>query len=1290
MRIRSLLLASAAVLAALPAAAQTTPAPAGPDGRLFHAPLDTGYAADQAVGLADPLFVDQVTLTPDGAQGGAARAADAQILAWAAPGNIYAQRGTLSFFWRSHQPIGQRQFVIFRVGYPEHTSWDMTFLRLDWNGHGFDAFVTDANLARVRVSFDAPAPSADTWTHLAVAWDETSGLTLYVDGKPAAKTSQTAVLDNGLFAFGPHSRIIAGYQVQSAYDYQRGGDVDEVSTFDHRLSDADVAGLAAHQQPTGPAFPARDPAVPSTQAEWRMRYGFNRPADPPPYLSAPSTTIRVVRPTEARDIRALFSKGDDGIRESTWPGVYNRSRLPGRHDYFVLPDWNVYEAGGKALTLSLPDEAWNRIEIQGAADGTLSAVGPDGEVRIGARPRGQERTTLQLVDTRTGGAVRFDNRVQETPIREIGVYDVRPGEAPVGSASLEYVVTSSAATTAPTLDELNTYIAGRFVPDERQTVVALPPGAPKAARLAAAAATMPLVHILIPADFRDVTPGGPPARFDYGWGNMRDGLDGFVIQIPALTATPTHDDLIALNIRIKDPIWPDRDLLDVNVSVKPGEARTLWLDTRDRFLPNDRSLYLTVASASPNFNAESLDGMRIRLVFKPRKQVLAEHVADREEQIRANLAWFVEEQPNNRLLPIYERFDREVTDLLRVDPDNVTARIYWNEQNGNQPYPAFVQSQPAPGVPLWAHRQIEDLKQVERFVNWWIDHRQIPAGEPGAGELGGGLSDDSDLLHQWAPLYLMGANPQKMRDSQSAALDAIYRSGMLTEGLNTIRADELHSYEEGVNTVAQYAMMNWGSPRAIERLMATARRYPEMTAVNPAGHRHFTSNSFSWNDFSGEGPWGRQKGNNFLMFHPGILLVQWNGSPATRDIILQTLDGFLAHQTPASGGGVTLASPIDWTTDIASTANGALGNTTGAGLTGSATAFWAGYEWTHDAKYLQPLLPGAPNGVNSLGPDVMSELGKRETWGPIFVAAANAADTYRLSNTGGAGSPLSMARYGAWQTTGDKSYLEALYAAEIQSATQRMDMMTSGELWTDRVQIPSELLQRSRLGGIGARRGQTFPGNVVSWSFSGPDSADSVAILMPEATPDHFKVILFNAQDHVVNAVMTGAGVAPGQWTVTQGPDADADDRADTPVTSTITFEPGAGLPINLPPKQATVLELRLAQAGIPMSQRPDVGLDAEDAVVSRHAISVTVHGLGGVASLAGEVRLENARGDILSRSPFDALAAPTDLLPKTQVVSVPLPPSLASGETHGLIVRLMLDGEPAEISRNNNWIILP
>lgn len=1280
MHTRTAMLASTALLAATTFSADVSAQTAG-DRPLFHASLDAGFKADRAGGEPRPLFVDNVDIVADGVRGGGARAADNQVLAWSAPGNLYAQRGTIAFFWRSHQPIGEREFVIFRVGYPDHTSWDMAFLRLDWNGHGFDAFVTDANLARVRVSFDAPAPAADAWTHFAIAWDETAGLTLYVDGKPAARRETTSVLDNALYAFGPHSRIISGYQVQSAYDYQRGGDIDELTTFARMLDPCQVAALARGQTPADAGTPVRDMSQAAWRDAWNQRYGFNRPNDPPPYLAAPSTRFSVVRPNEARDLKQRFWKGNDGLRETTWPGVFNRSRLPGRHDYFALPDWNVYEDGGKTLTLSLPERSWNRIEIQGAADGALTRIDASGETVLGHRPKGQERTTLQLPHAVTGGAVRFDNRVQETPIREIGFLDVQPGEAPQGSASLEYVVRTSAAPTYPTLSDLNAYIAGRFVADERTTVVALPAGAPQTQRSAATGPSMPLVHVLIPADFRAVEAGGTPARFSYGWANMRDGLDGLELRLPALQAAATHDGLIPLNIRIKDPIWPDRDMLDINVSVKPGEARTLWLDIRDRLLPNDSSLYLQIASASPDFDAAALDGMGVRLVFKPREAALIEHVADRLEQVQDNHANLVEEQPNNRLLPVYERFDRDISDLLRVAPDHATARLYWNEQNPGQPYPEFQHTEPAAGVPLWAHRQIEDLKQAEHFVNWWIDNRQIANGE-----FGGGLSDDSDLLHQWPPLALMGAQPDKIRASQAAAMEAIYRSGMMTDGLNTIRADELHSYEEGVNAVAQYAQLNRDSPRAVERLMETARRYDFLTEVNAAGHRHFVSNSFSHDKATREGPWQRQKGNNFLIFHPGILLVEWNGAPQVRDIILQTLDGYLAHQSPATKGpGVTLPAQIDWPSDEnIVTAVGA----GGSGLAGATSSFLAAWRWTGDEKYIQPLLPDGATGMAAVGPDMLTDLNKREVWGPEMVERANAVEGYSRSAVGGrVASPLAMSRFGAWQMTGDKAYLEPLYAEEIQSAAQRMEIMTTGELWTDRVQVPTEMLQRSRLGGVASRRGQTYPGHVISWRFGGDDSADSVAVLTPYATPTGFKVIVFNVRDHPVQATLTGAGVTPGQWRMSEGLDADCDDKADAPQQRIIDFEPGADVPLTLAPKQATVLEFDLAEAGQPMASRPDVGLDPEDVVVRGRMVQVTVHSLGAIDAPAGRVVIENADGREVAHAPFPALAAPADLLPKTSAVSLRLP---AGVSTSGLKVRLTLDGDPVEISRRNNEVVLP
>ena len=41
--------------------------------------------------------------------------------------------------------------------------------------------------------------------------------------------------------FGTHSRIISHWSVQSAFNYIRGGDVDEVRIYDRMLSDENVA-----------------------------------------------------------------------------------------------------------------------------------------------------------------------------------------------------------------------------------------------------------------------------------------------------------------------------------------------------------------------------------------------------------------------------------------------------------------------------------------------------------------------------------------------------------------------------------------------------------------------------------------------------------------------------------------------------------------------------------------------------------------------------------------------------------------------------------------------------------------------------------------------------------------------------------------------------------------------------------------------------------------------------------------------------------------------------------------
>src|SRR5690554_1907286 len=343
---------------------------------LFYVSAKENLNADVAGGISEPNFRDNIRRTQtgpineNGEPGWAIEWADDGVLSWNAPGNIYAQRGTLSFFWRSRYPVTQAPFVIFRVGYADHSSWDMAWLRIDWNGEGFDAFVTDANLARTRVSYRMPeTPKPDEWVHLAFAWDETRGVVLYVNGREAVQKKistrfASADFDSGLDQFGLAGRVMSPHQVQSRYNFLRGSDIAELRIYDRMLDAAGARAVAKNQV----AQSAEALTASTSSAAWQYRHGWEG-RNPPPVLNAGTTSIRKIEFADTRDLKQWMWKGTDGIAETTWPGVYNRSRLPGRDDYFQLPDWNTYVEGGKNFDLTLPAEPVNRIEIRGAAFG---------------------------------------------------------------------------------------------------------------------------------------------------------------------------------------------------------------------------------------------------------------------------------------------------------------------------------------------------------------------------------------------------------------------------------------------------------------------------------------------------------------------------------------------------------------------------------------------------------------------------------------------------------------------------------------------------------------------------------------------------------------------------------------------------------------------------------------------------------------------------------------------------------------------------------------------------------
>jgi hypothetical protein len=1257
---KAIFLGSACALILAHAAAA---APSNEPALLFKMSGDKGLVADVAGGDPVPNFADKVTTIADGKVGKGFHAEDDGVVSWNAPGNIQAQRGTLSFFWRSGYPVGVAPFVIFRVGYADHSSWDMAFLRIDWNGHGFDAFVTDNGLARTRVSFKVPkSPAPDAWTHLAFTWDETTGVQLYVDGKLAAKTETKAVYDAGLDQFGVAGRVIAPHQVQSRYNFTRGGDLDELRVYDRPLAADAIAALSRNEAPASEA-PVATLADPAIHAAWKQRYGWNK--DLPPYLADAQTTIRKVEFKDVKDIKEWMWKGTDGIAETTWPGVYNRSRLPGRNDYFQLPDWNVYVDGGKALTLTLPDEPVNRLEIQGPAYGDLSwaAKAGDKSASIGVRAKDQERTVSALPQPLKGGVLTFTNVAQETPIQEIWAYNVTAGAEPKDAFKMSYTVRADVAPDYLNLADLNAYITGRHPAGERATVVALPEGAPSRKRPAGdlTAKGLPIVHVLIPSGFGDAPASQALARnWAYGWENARDGLNGIAIDIPALPGAAGT--MIPLNIQVKDPIWPGRNMIDVSVSVKAGEARTVWLDMRDRILTPD-SLYLTIAADSTDFGPKALDGAKIRLVLKDRDQAKAEHVADRLNQVKDNWAFLVEEHTTSKRQGLYRRLYADISDLLRVDPDNQIAREYWGDITyGSQGWPAFDQPKPSDTTPLWAFRQLEDLKLVTKFVNWWVDERQSDFGD-----FGGGISDDTDLLQQWPGLVLMGVEPDKLTTSHDRLADAAYKNGMFTDGLSTIVTDELHAYEEGINSNSEAMYIHYGEPKAVERLFTTVKALPRVIDKNPAGHMHFNTNWYNGKMSYREGPWEWQKPYSFGVTHPPILISDYNNDPTARALVIGLADGYLAHV--AKDG--SYPNEINWRSDAER------GGTVlqGSGADGPFQVFWQAWRLTGDAKYLVPInwriSKASIKSLGNINENALTAMG---------IGEANKAQIVAAAKKGGA-----LERYSAWTLTGDKTFLENVYADEIQWNNQHMYMLTEGHWWSDRVELPSDILQRSRLGGIANKRGQMTPGHTVSWRFDNADGAD-IALLVKDVTKTGFKVIAYNRTDKPVTGTMTGWNVAPGLWSLSQGVDTNGDDVIDgTPETASIEFERSLGTKIALSPRQTVVIDMKLVSAGDDPAKRADLGIGRGDVVVKGSAITATVHSLGAQDAAQAKLELIDAAGKVLDTATVPALKAPLDLTPKTASVKLKIP---GGAKVSGLRVRI-ITSQPQNTALNDE-VTLP
>lgn len=1242
------------------------------EGLLFSLSGEKGSVPDVAKGNPVPNFFKDVETVEDGVNGRALRCLPSQLLSYWAPGNMYAERGSLSFFWRSRTSLGETEFPLFRVSFADHSSWDALFIRIDYNGHGIDAFVTDINLSRIRVScaFEE-MPKPDQWFHIGFTWDETVGVRLYIDGKLAAAKDQKALLYAGLDQFGTHSRIISNAQVQSSYNYMRTGDFDEIRIYDRMLTEDQIKLLANAGEPEISPLPERTLEEKRWYQEWMNRYGFDAVEMPAP-LTHPATKVRKVEIHDAWDQKRWWWKGCDGIRETTWPGVYNRSGLPGRTDYFVLPDWDCYSISGKEITFEpVKDAYFNHIEISGSAAGRLRIHGRMEEQLDVYRPS-CERSVLRLAEPVRNVSVTFTNDVIEEPIGDITLLEVEPGAAPegvkrecftfetdiqnrertfdgagyvaqdvseqtdqnivaakteTGIAGMENTVISSG------IEEILRFIRGRFMEDERSTLTGRLSGTcqeqcqsqercqmqnqeqcqnqeqtrskirqdtevePRIIRT-----PLPIFHLIMP----------------YQW-DENTGMDGLLLHLPALDAAPTHGDYILVNIQVKDPLWIYRNLIQFTFAVRPGQKKDIWLDCRDRLLPEGKALYTTV-SYSADVSLNTFSRLTADIIYKTAKEAEKEHIEDRWIQVKDNYANLVEENPSNEHFNMFNRFKADITDLLRVCPEHRKAREYWFDKFRTQE-PEFTLSQCPDGIPLWAWRQTEYMGYVKRYIRWWIDKRQIENGE-----FGGGLSDDGDLTAWWPGPALTGCMPEKIEESLTREMEAFYDQGMFSNGLCAIQTDQLHTLEEGIQCLGQCLTLVPHSPKYIERAMENARGLFYITGYNKKGHRHLLSGYYSGTRIATEPAWSYSASDSFHVLHPTYMLVRYNGSPKARKLVLEMADSMLEHYYD---GKMHVLIDVESDTDQVHE------------RTREWPLFYAAWQFTGDRKYLAP---------------IDEALYRRQQ------------DRY----------PQGADSFSSIEDQAAPAYEEL-----IKKAALREYINTDGQLWVDRGVIDIARFQQDRIGGVGHERFALYPRHYLRWNFK-PSQETDVAILVTFASLDKICLTAYNMTDSKITARMTMEDVLPGIWTVTCGYGSSVS-GTEPSWKQSVKLERFEGMGVCFEPSCYTSITLELSSPGTPYWERPDLAIDQEDVLVKEDCIRVKVHNLGAKESLLTTLTLKTADGTVLRSSQIPPIPAPDDLYPKTMEI-----PLWTRGlDLAGCYIELDPEQRMEEITRANNVVYL-
>ena len=1190
----------------------------------------------------------------DGASGKAIRLHAGRAHRYAAAGNINLRRGTIAFWTRFSQPLGNVHLPIMMVNRVGRTgtivalrgSYKRVLCHGPWGG-----------------SYDAEATpwEGDTWYHLTVTWDELTGLRLYRNGQLTRAQEMTWHTED----------LEPGYLFLGSWDHWGGTpvplDFDELRVFSRPLTDDEVARVHAGEE----GFDAVSHDDSDAVSAHRLEYlGWETCPDMAGIEPAAGDGTLLVRTIGIEDTRAVKTdawKVTDGDRVTRWPLTY--------HGY------SFQREAGLALKL-FEGEPWDYLRIWGPCNGAMyegrHILRPDGEPMMPLAFEGPLLTRAfdgpmtQREMTVFADELPEDSEDRAARVGEIGFFSVGPAQAAdvPGSAQVCYL---TAQQWADWDSEIGLQMLSRFEPYDR-SALRLSAQAQAEARslpmksmryyhlmLEPASADRPLAAIRASLHFRDLSPG------------------------------------TVIWLRAMDPLVPTRHIADFEVRARgewSGVQRAdLTLDMRDHVIPNGLPVWLTLmTSEDAELVWDAEHASRIELLVTGANALADEYLHDQVKFVKDRFIDMSEPRPWGKVamadlanrVGVFMELHRSLQDVHDRFPADAGANAFYIWTHPKEPADrSHLLAPEVAGAPEWAVYQRAAYVLYRDFVNWWIEERQVDNGE-----FGHGLGDDTDLINDWLSVAAVSDTDGRIADSVRRLADTCWEV-KLTDGINTRSTDPLHAYEEGVNAIARAAEMHYGNPVYLERLMTATRATRERFTGETGGHLHFTSRLYGANAVITEPPYDQDSLSSTLMLHPALYLGWYSRNQYAMDLVREYGDSWLDlwKTAVAEGGPLGTSDNVKLPSTVRFEDRSVVGSGKYPRGYGHASMFLALQEWYGERDY--PLVMRVWLERDSLDADAQLD------WLPFMdlspwmdsLLERTAAITYDDLRPSMGNDTRTEYQYLDWQLTGNrKAVLEAL-----RDSWQRIALLFPMHTWAeqsnDRVAVSKDLVDRLYLGGTPGFRNMIYPTHAISWQGFSPDFAAWVL----ESDYERLKLMAWNFEDAPQVGTIRVYRLRPGVYRVTIGPDADEDGVPDADAQATLVeLARNSELQVTLPPGQVTAVSIELQAASKEYYfGRPDLAICPQDTVISEDATEVTVvvHNIGGGDAPKFAVRIIMDGEETVLDATAGPLEAPADCVPRMLELRWPVPDNLR-GRQFWVVVDP--DDELGELFEGNNIVELP